>query len=176
MQKITIIAAVAADGGIGRDGKLLFHISDDLRRFKRLTMGKPMVMGRRTFESLPGLLPGRRHIVVTRRSDYARAGIEVAHSLAEALALCGDEPEIMIIGGGQIYAEAMPVATGMELTRVHATAPDADTHFPEISTQRWVKTHEERHDAYSFVSYEAKSRCIMKTSPDTARVQKDKKS
>ena len=97
MHKITIIAAVASDEAIGRDGKLIFNIRDDLRRFKRLTMGHTMIMGRHTFESLPGILPGRRHIVVSRRKGYAPKGAEVAPSLERAISMCGGEDEIMIM-------------------------------------------------------------------------------
>ena len=100
-QKITIIAALASDGAIGRGGRLLFRISEDMRRFRRLTMGKPLVMGRRTFESLPGALPGRRNIVVTRNTGYAPAGAETAPSLEAAIAMCADAGEVMVIGGGQ---------------------------------------------------------------------------
>ena len=152
---ITIIAAVAADGAIGREGRLLWHLSDDLRRFKRLTMGKPMVMGRRTFESLPGALPGRRNIVVTRNASYRAEGAETAPSLEAALAMCAGAEDVMIIGGAQIYAEAMPLATRMELTRIDATAPDADAHFPSVDPARWriVATDGPHCDPRSAVGY-----------------------
>ena len=135
--KITIIAAVAADGAIGREGRLLWYIRDDMRRFRRLTMGKPVVMGRCTFESMPGALPRRRNIVVTRRDAYTAPGAETAPSLEAALALCAGAEEVMIIGGAQIYAEAMPLATDMQLTRIDATAPDADTYFPPVDPAGW---------------------------------------
>ena len=162
MHKITIIAAVASDEAIGRDGKLIFNIRDDLRRFKRLTMGHTMIMGRHTFESLPGILPGRRHIVVSRRKGYAPKGAEVAPSLERAISMCGGEDEIMIIGGGQIYAAAIPLATHMELTRVDAPAPGADTYFPHMDTSRWsVSAADGPHVdpatglSYTFFSYTA---------------------
>lgn len=140
MRRITIIAAVASDGAIGRDGALLFHIREDLRRFKRLTLGRPVVMGRRTFESLPGALPGRRNVVVTRNAAYAPAGAETAPSLEAALDMCEGAEEVMIIGGAQIYAQAMEAATNLELTLVDAEAPDADAHFPAVDPALWRTT------------------------------------
>ncbi len=136
-QKITIIAALASDGAIGRGGRLLFRISEDMRRFRRLTMGKPLVMGRRTFESLPGALPGRRNIVVTRNAGYAPAGAETAPSLEAAIAMCAGAGEVMVIGGGQIYAECMHMATNLELTLVDGSVPDADTFFPAVDPALW---------------------------------------
>ena len=130
---INIIVAVASDLAIGRAGDLLFHISADLRRFKELTMGHPIIMGRKTFESFPkGALPGRRNIVITRNRDYTAPGIETAASLDEAIALASSTAdEIMIIGGGAIYAEAIPRADRLILTEVADPCPDADTFFPE---------------------------------------------
>lgn len=135
----TIIVACTRDFAIGRDGDLLFHISDDLKRFKALTMGHPIIMGRRTFESFPkGALPGRRNIVVTRNSEYSAPGIETAPSLEAALALCGhDSPAPFIIGGGEIYRQALPLSDKIELTLIDATAPDADTLFPVLSADEW---------------------------------------
>ena len=139
---IILLAAVAENGTIGLDGGLPWHIPADLKRFKALTMDKPMVMGRRTFESLPGILPGRRHIVLTRDRSYDAAGAEIAASLDDALALA-DAPEIAVIGGGQIYAAALPRATRLELTEVHA-AIEGDTHFPDRG-DGWRETFRERH-------------------------------
>ena len=160
--EIVLLAAVAENGTIGLDGGLPWHIPADLKRFKALTMGHegtglPMVMGRRTFESLPGLLPGRRHIVLTRDASYQAAGAEIAASLDHAFALA-DAPEIAVIGGGQIYTAALPRATRLELTEVHAQIA-GDTHFPAIG-DGWRETFRERHDggqthpAYSFVTLE----------------------
>lgn len=130
MRQITIIAAVGRDLAIGRGGDLAYHISADLRRFKALTMGHPVVMGRKTFESFPnGALPGRRNIVITRNTSYAAPGIETAPSLEAALDLAGDT-DVFVIGGGEIYRQAMPLATRLELTLVDAEMPDADTWFP----------------------------------------------
>src|SRR6185369_16168245 len=116
---ISIIVARARNGVIGRDGKLPWHISADLKRFKALTMGSAMVMGRKTFESLPGLLPGRRHIVLTRDRDWSANGAEVAHDLDQALALAGAE-RVSVIGGANLFAQFLPLAGRIELTEVLA--------------------------------------------------------
>lgn len=140
MRPATIVVAVASDNAIGRRGDMLFHIPSDLRHFKAVTLGHPVIMGRKTFESLPkGALPGRRNIVITRNPAYVAPGAETAASLEEALALCSpDEPEPMIIGGGEIYRQAMEIATTIELTEIGAPGPaDADTFFPEIDPKIW---------------------------------------
>ncbi len=129
--EITIIAAVCANGAIGRNGQLLFHISEDLRRFKSLTMGHPIIMGRKTFESFPkGPLPGRRNIVISRQADYAPAGAEVYPSPRAALAACAGADKVYVIGGEQIYREFMPLANVLELTEIDAAPADADAFFP----------------------------------------------
>ena len=134
-----IIVACTRDFAIGRDGDLLYHISEDLKRFKSLTMGHPIIMGRRTFESFPkGALPGRRNIVVTRNRAYTAPGIEAVSSLEEAIALCGpDSPAPYIIGGGEIYRQALSLTDRIELTLIDATAPDADTLFPKLEIDEW---------------------------------------
>src|SRR5438270_2354338 len=116
---ITLIVARAQNGVIGRDGKLPWHIPADLKRFKALTMGSVMVMGRKTFESLPGLLPGRRHVVLTRDPEWQAEGAEIAHDLDQALALAGAEP-VSVIGGARIFALFLPLADKIELTEVLA--------------------------------------------------------
>ena len=146
---ITLIVARAANGVIGRDGKLPWHIPADLKRFKALTMGKPMIMGRKTFESLPGLLPGRRHIVLTR-GDWSGAGAEVAHTVDAALALAGGETSV--IGGAEIFALFEPLADRWELTEVH-DAPEGDTSMPAPGGE-WRKVACEDHEGYSFVTLE----------------------
>lgn len=139
--RVSIIAIVASDGAIGRGGDQPFHISEDFKRFKALTIGKPIVMGRRTFEALPkGALPGRRNLVVTRQPDWSAPGAERAASLEEALSLCHDADEVMMIGGGEIYRHAMPLSSKLYITEVDAVVPDADTFFPEISPGRWHRT------------------------------------
>lgn len=140
---ITIIAAVAADRAIGRRGDLAFHISADLKRFKALTTGHTVIMGRKTFESLPkGALPNRRNIAISRNPQASFPGAESAQSLESALELAAaaGETEVFIIGGGQIYASALPLADTLQLTLVEATAPDADTFFPEIAGSEWELT------------------------------------
>lgn len=139
--RITIIVAAASDGAIGRGGDMPFRLSSDLKRFKSITLGHPIVMGRKTFESLPGgALPGRRNIVVTRRDDFHSEGVETARSLDEALTMAaeGSPREIMVIGGGEIYRQALPIASRLYLTEVAATFPGADTYFPEIAADEWA--------------------------------------
>lgn len=160
---VTVIVAVARDGAIGRRGDLLFHISDDLRRFKRLTMGHPIVMGRKTFESFPkGPLPGRTNIVVTRRRDYDGRGATVAGSLDEALKIAAAEEtgRIFIIGGGEIYRQAFGIADALELTAIDAAVDDADTFFPPVNDVDWELTEESEPMtdpktgiSYSFITY-----------------------
>lgn len=138
---VAIIVATAARNAIGAKGSIPFRIKSDMKRFREITMGKPIVMGRRTFESLPnGALPGRRNIVVSRQPDYHPLGAEVASSLDEAVALAAEtEPEeIMVIGGGEIYAQALPSTSRIYLTEIDADYPEADTFFPEIRMTDWV--------------------------------------
>ncbi len=138
---LTIIVATGSDRAIGRAGDLAFHISADLKHFKALTMGHPVIMGRKTFESLPkGALPGRRNIVITRNADYSAPNIEIAPSLDAAITMVADVDEAFIIGGGTIYEQAMPLADCLQLTVIDATDPDADTFFPEINSLDWVVT------------------------------------
>lgn len=137
---LTIIAAITAGKrAIGRHGDLVYHVSDDLRHFKALTTGHTIIMGRRTFDSLPkGALPNRRNIVVTRNAAFCAPGTEIAPSLDAALTMAAADGEVFIIGGGQIYAEAMPRANKLCLTVVEASDPDdADTFFPEINPEEW---------------------------------------
>ena len=141
--EIVLVVAVADNGVIGAAGGMPWHLSADFRRVKALTMGKPLVMGRKTFDSLPGILPGRRHIVITRDPAWEAEGTERAGSLAEALALA-NAPEIVIFGGAQIYAEALPLADRIELTEVHAE-PQGDTRFPSLDRTEWTETFREAH-------------------------------
>jgi dihydrofolate reductase len=152
---VTLIVARAENGVIGRGGKMPWHIGEDLKRFKRLTMGTVMVMGRKTFASLPGLLPGRRHIVLTRDRAWHAEGAEVAHELEEALALAGDAP-VSVIGGADIFALFEARATAVELTEVGG-APEGDTILPPFDRLRWREAAREDHDGYSFVRLERAS-------------------
>ncbi len=139
---ISIIVAVAENGVIGDRNTLLWHISEDLRRFKRLTTGHPVVMGRKTCESLGRPLPNRRNVVITR-SEIQIAGCEVVHSLDEALALFPADEEVFVIGGAQIYAEALPIADRLYLTRV-GQAYEGDTRFPNWNPAEWRLAASER--------------------------------
>ena len=144
---ISIHAAVAENGVIGRDGDMPWRLSSDLRRFKALTMGKPLVMGRKTWAALPKKpLPGRPNIVVTRDRDFAEEGAIVAHSLDEAVALAGDAAEVCVIGGGEIYRLAMPLAGALHITHVLAE-PEGDTVFPPIDPLAWEQVEEEAVEA-----------------------------
>ena len=154
--EIVLIYARAANGLIGKDGDLPWRLPADLKHFKALTMGLPMIMGRKTFDSLPGLLPGRRHIVLTRDAGWNVEGAETAASLDEALALAGGET-IAIIGGAAVFAAFLPRATRVELTRIH-TDYDGDTFMPELGPE-WQETGREDHAAqgpyppFSFLTY-----------------------
>lgn len=140
--QITIIAALCRNGAIGRQGQLIYRLSEDLRRFKGLTMGSPIIMGRKTWESMPGALPGRRNIVVTRQPDYHAEGAVVASSLEQALCLSGPSTTPFIIGGAEIYAQAFKFATRMELTLIQDDGPrDADTFFPQYREEEWEETN-----------------------------------
>ena len=143
---ITIVVARAINGVIGRDNRMPWHIPGDLKRFKALTMGSVMVMGRKTFDSLPGLLPGRRHVVLTRDGAWRATGAEVAHDAAAALALAGDEP-VSVIGGAAIFALFEPLAHRIELTEVIAEVA-GDVAMPDLrSSERWREIAYEDHDA-----------------------------
>ncbi len=160
-QRLFLIYARASNGTIGMDGKLPWHISADLKRFKALTLGPhgqglPMLMGRKTFESFPKPLPGRRHIVLTRDRDWQAEGAEVAHSVEEALALAGDG-EVAVIGGAEIYALFLPLAQRVELTEVHRDY-DGDTHMPPLGSDWEVVARSDMPGEgalppYSFVTY-----------------------
>jgi dihydrofolate reductase len=147
---ITAIVARADNGVIGRDGKLPWHLPADLKRFKALTIGKPMIMGRKTFESLPGLLPGRLHIVLTRDGSWSAEGAEVATDAISALALGG--PDAAVIGGAEVFALMAPHIECWELTEVHDT-PDGDTVMPAPDPVAWREIAREDHDGYSFVTF-----------------------
>jgi dihydrofolate reductase len=158
---ISILAIVASNGTIGRDNALPWHMATDLKRFKALTMGHHMIMGRKTFESLGGrILPGRPHIVVTRQ-ELNIDGIQVAHSIDEALALAAGDPEPFIVGGAEIYRQSLHRATRMYITQIHADV-DGDTTFPEFDdVNEWKLVDREDFEAdekndypFSFLTYE----------------------
>ena len=128
---VTLIAAMAANRVIGKDGVIPWRLPDDLARFRTITLAHPVIMGRKTFEAIGRPLPGRRNIVLSRRAEYAPEGVLVARSLAEALALAGDAAEIFVCGGGEVYREALPLADRIHLTLIHRDYP-GDAVFPEL--------------------------------------------
>ncbi len=161
--ELTIIVAAAENDAIGLGNKLIWHLSNDLKRFKSLTNGHHIIMGRKTFESFPKPLPNRTHVVITRQKDYkAPEGVIIVHSLDDAIDATKTDPQPFIIGGGQIYKQAMDIADKIELTRVHHEF-DADTYFPKIDASIWKETanvfhkKDANHDyEFSFLTYERK--------------------
>ncbi len=160
---ITLIAAAAENNALGKDNDLVWHLPDDFRRFKKLTTGHYIIMGRKTWESFPKPLPNRTHVVITRNKDYTAEEAIVVHDLEQALKEAAHQDHVFIIGGGEIYSLAMKVATHIELTRVHHRF-EADAFFPEIDPEQWEliasskHPKDERH-AYEFtyLSYRRKS-------------------
>ena len=160
---ISLVLAMASNGVIGKDGALPWRIPEDMRRFKALTMGKPIIMGRKTWDSLPKKpLPGRTNIVVTRDTNFAADGAVVVHSLSDALAhaATAKPDEIMIIGGAEIYKAALPKATRIHLTEVEG-AFEGDAHIPPFDRRQWREVERERHPpstpdaiAFSYVTLE----------------------
>jgi dihydrofolate reductase len=144
--QVTLVVARATNGVIGRDGTLPWRISADLKRFKRLTMGSAMIMGRRTFDSLPGLLPGRRHIVLTRDREWSAEGAEVTHSVEEALALAGDE-SVSVIGGAEIFELFLPHGDRLELTEVLGDIPGDTMMADPRADGSWREVTREDHAA-----------------------------
>ncbi len=141
---ITIIAATAQNNALGKDNKLIWHLSDDLKRFKSLTLDGFIIMGRKTFESLPGILPRRKHIVITRNPEFQQEGIMVVQSLEQALDVVPSDKVAFVVGGGEIYAQTINFADKIELTRVHHDF-EADTFFPEIDLTKWELVSSEFH-------------------------------
>lgn len=159
-KNITMIAAVAENNALGMDNKLIWHLSNDLKRFKNLTKGHHVIMGRKTFESMPKALPNRTNVVITRKAEYSAENAHVVNTLEAALALAQEDDRPFIIGGGEIYRQAMAFCDCIELTRVHEDF-EADTFFPEIDTAVWREVWRENHDkdekhahAFSFIRYE----------------------
>jgi dihydrofolate reductase len=157
--RVTLILARARNGVIGAKGGLPWHLPEDLAFFKRTTMGHPIVMGRKTWESIGRPLPGRRSVVVTRDRAFAAAGADVVHSLDEAVTLCAGSDEIFVIGGAQLYAEALPRADRLLLTEIHADF-DGDTFLPAPSALEWAQAGRQPHSpaegrpyGFDFVDY-----------------------
>jgi len=143
---VTLIVAVADNGVIGRENTLPWHLPEDLKRFKRLTMGKPMIMGRKTFESIGKPLPGRLNIVVTRDSNYRREGVEVVHGTDAALEAAAGASEVMVIGGAELFRLFLPRAGRIHLTRVHGNI-EGDVMWPALDIREWDVVERERHEA-----------------------------
>ena len=141
---LTAIVAMGARGEIGQDGTMPWHLPEDLRHFKEITMGRAVIMGRRTWESLPKRpLPGRRNIVVTRQEGYLTEGAETAPSIAEAVVTCTPKERPVIIGGATLYEAALPYCDTLYITRIDSIFPDADTYFPAIQGKYWELTEED---------------------------------
>ena len=161
MPPITLIVAVDTAGGIGADNKMPWHLPQDLAHFKALTMGHPIIMGRKTFDSIGRPLPKRRNIVITRNDAWRHEGVEAVGSLAEALALCG-EALVYVIGGGQIFTEALPLAHTIELTKIDRDF-GCDTFFPPLDAHRWVESARAPHHCdvnnldYTFITLQRRS-------------------
>jgi len=159
--EIILILARSDNGVIGNDGGMPWHLPADLRHFKSLTQGKPMIMGRKTFDSLPGLLPGRRHIVLTRDTEWEAEGVEVASSVPEALKIA-NAPQISVIGGAEIYRLFLPKADRIALTEIHINV-EGDTVIDGFDPQIWQEHERETHDpkngkpGYSFVTLKKKN-------------------
>ncbi|MDN0074594.1 dihydrofolate reductase [Crenobacter sp. SG2303] len=154
---ITLVVAMAENRAIGINNTLPWHLPEDLKHFKAVTLGKPVVMGRKTWDSIGRPLPGRRNIVVTRNADWAADGAEPAHSLGAALALAGDAEEICVIGGAELYGQAIESADRLLVTEVGLTVA-GDAFFPVIDRSRWQETGRESHQredglVYAFVEY-----------------------
>ena len=153
---ISIIVAASENNVIGREGELPWRLSDDLKYFKAITMGKPIVMGRKTWESIGRPLPGRQNIVITRQSGFEAAGCDVVSSVAGAIAVAGDAAEIMVIGGSEIYALSLPQARRVYLTRVHAEV-EGDAFFPALG-EEWRLLSDESREADASNEYDVSFR------------------
>ena len=155
--KMSIVVAMAANGVIGRDNQLPWHLPADLKHFKQTTMGKPILMGRKTWESIGRPLPGRTNIVITRDSSYSAAGCEVVNSIGAAIAAAGEQDEVMVIGGAELYRQVLSDTDTIYLTRIHEVF-DGDTCFPELRNTEWHQVERVDHEAdeknshdYSFI-------------------------
>lgn len=160
---LTLIAAAGENNELGKENDLVWHLPDDFRRFKKLTSGHHIIMGRKTFESFPQPLPNRTHVVITRKENYKKEGIIVVHSLERAIEFTEDDPQPFIIGGGEVYKMGIDLADKIELTRVHGSF-EADTFFPEIDENNWELISEEYHPvdeehnyAFTYLTYERRA-------------------
>ncbi|MDB5021103.1 MAG: dihydrofolate reductase [Pedobacter sp.] len=159
---VSFVVAIAENNAIGKDNKLLWSLPKDMKHFKEITNGHTVIMGRRTFDSMGKPLPNRRNIVITRNRELNIEGAEVTNSLADALSRCAKDEEVFIIGGAEIYKEALAKTDRIYLTRVHERF-DGDTYFPELNMEKWVETAREEHQpdeknqiAFTFLTLESK--------------------
>lgn len=158
---LSLIVAKADNGVIGRDNQLPWHLPEDLKHFKACTMGKPLIMGRKTFDSLPGVLPGRPHVVISRNAELALPAncyrtSSLDQAIEKAIELSGEEQEVVVIGGGEIYQQALALVDLLYVTEVHTQA-EGDAFFPEIDPQVWQESARERYAGkldFSFVTYQ----------------------
>lgn len=150
--ELVIIAAISDNNVIGKEGKLPWHIPEDLKRFKKLTLNYSVIMGRKTFESIGKALPDRINVVVTHDKNYQPIDVIVVHSFDEAIGKCKNYEKTFIIGGQSIFAEALNIADKLEITEVHETI-DGDAYFPDFDKNEWKETKREDHGEYSFVTY-----------------------
>lgn len=141
---ITLIAAAAENNALGKDNQLIWHLPDDFKRFKQITTGHYIIMGRKTFESFPKPLPNRTHVIITRQKDYNIEDCIVVNSIEEAITISSNEEDVFIIGGAEIYNQSIDFADKIELTRVHANF-EADAYFPKINPNKWKIEFEEFH-------------------------------
>lgn len=148
MKDLILIAAVGESNELGKNGDLPWHLPDDFKYFKQTTSGNPIIMGRKTFDTFPKPLPNRKHIIISRNIGYTVTHKDcfVVHSLEEALEAVSESEKVFVIGGGEIYKQALPLATRIELTRVHGTF-EADTFFPEIDPNKWAQVRSSHHAA-----------------------------
>ncbi|MFN0291750.1 dihydrofolate reductase [Pedobacter helvus] len=144
MNQTTIVVAISSNNAIGKDNQLLWHLPADLKHFKNITSGHTIIMGRKTYDSIGKPLPNRRNIVITRQNGLQLTGVEVVNSLEDALSLCKAEEQVFIIGGAEIYRQALPLAHKIELTRVHQEF-DADAFFPQLDNETWKEVWKEDH-------------------------------
>lgn len=174
MTLVSLIAAMAENRVIGRDGGLPWHLPDDLRYFQRLTRGHPLIMGRRTFASVGKPLPGRRTIVLSHDSSFRPEGVEVVSDLPAALALVADAPEVFVAGGAEVYRTALPLADRLYLTVVHGR-PEGDTRFPEFDSAEWTLIDDESHDADARHAFSFSFRRYERRAPNAPSGKSDKK-
>lgn len=144
---LSLIAAMDQNQAIGIQNRLPWHLPADLKHFKQLTLGKPILMGRTTFDSIGKPLPGRRNIIITRNPEFKTIGCDIAYSITQALTLCAQDPEIMLIGGASLYAQSLPLAQRLYLTLVRTSISEADAFFPAFDWNDWVILKRDDHDA-----------------------------